>query len=182
MKLPLGSIRVTGTIESARGLLAAAELAAGPRLDHLAFGSTDFMTDIGADPKAEDRATLWARSFLVAVCRAAGLAPPIAPVWTRLDDEEGLRRSTEECRELGFFGRSCIHPRQLPTVHEVFTPSADQLAQAREVVQVHQEAERSGSGVAVTGSGHFVDAAVLRRAQGLIELSEGLELSPRGGT
>ncbi|MEJ2086626.1 MAG: CoA ester lyase, partial [Acidobacteriota bacterium] len=117
------SIRLTCTIESAKGLLAAEELARHPRVDRIAFGSTDFMADIGADPGAESTATLWARSWLVVACRAAGVMPPIAPVWTRLDDVDGLRRTTVECRQLGFFGRSCIHPKQIGPVHEAFTPS-----------------------------------------------------------
>ena len=95
-RLEAGSIRVTCTIESAKGLLAASELAQHQRVDRMAFGSTDFMADIGADPTAESMATLWARSSLVVICRAAGLIPPIAPVWTRLEDSDGLRRSSLE--------------------------------------------------------------------------------------
>jgi citrate lyase subunit beta/citryl-CoA lyase len=176
-----GRVRVTLTIESARGLLAAAEIAELPRVDRLAFGAADYLADVGADPAAEARATLWARSFLVAVSRAAGLAPPIAPVWTGLEDEEGLRASTLECRQLGFFGRSCIHPRQLAVVHELFTPSAEEIERARHLLAGHSVAERAGRGVSVAADGQFVDAAVVRRARGLIDLAEALEAAGGGG-
>jgi citrate lyase subunit beta/citryl-CoA lyase len=170
-----GAIPLTLTIESARGLLAAPQLAALPRVDRLAFGAADFLADVGADPIVESRATLWARSYLVAVSRAAGLAPPIAPAWTGLEDDEGLRVSTLESRQLGFFGRSCIHPRQLSIVHEIFTPSAEEIEKARRLVAGHSAAERSGMGVSVAEDGQFVDAAVVRRARSLIDLVETLD-------
>lgn len=180
--LAVGTVRLTCTIESASGLLASRELAEHSRVDRLAFGSTDFMADIGADPAHEARSTLWARSFLVVVCRAGGILPPIAPVWTRLDDEDGLRRDTLECRQLGFFGRTCIHPRQIRPIHEIFTPSTEEIEEARHTLALHQAVDHAGGGVAVDKGGRFVDPAVLRRARAVLELAGELEVVPGGGS
>ncbi len=162
-----GTLRLTCVVESAAGLLAARDLAAQARVSHLAFGEADFAADLGIEP---GEATLWARSSLVVAARAADIAPPIAPVYTHLGDPEGLHASTLEARRLGFFGRSCIHPRQLAAVHEVFTPSADEVDRARQLVAAHD------GGAAVTADGRFVDAAIVRRARGTVELAAALEM------
>ncbi len=163
-----GRVRLTCTIESAVGLLEARSLAEHPRVSHLAFGEADFVADIGAEVTEDGRSTLYARSQLVVAARAAGIAAPIAPVYTRLEDEDGLRRSTEAARVLGFFGRSAIHPRQLAAIHDVFTPDPEAVRRARDVVRAYEEA---GGGAATT-SGEFVDAAVVRRARRILELAE----------
>src|SRR6266487_532263 len=108
-------------IETARGVLAAAEIAAVPGVAHLAMGGVDLQRDLNAG--ADNLHTLYVRSHLVVASRAAGIAPPIDTVYPRLDDASGLREQAEFARALGFFGKSAIHPRQLPVLHEVFTPS-----------------------------------------------------------
>jgi len=160
--LERGHLRVTCTIESALGLAEARRLAEQPRVTHLAFGEADFAADVGAEPGF---GTLWARSSLVVAARAAGVAPPIASAFTRLPDEDGLRRTTLEARRLGFFGRSCLHPLQVAVVHDVFTPSAHEIDTAHRVIQAYEAAD---SGVTRSG-GLFVDAAVVRSARATIE-------------
>lgn len=163
------TLAITCTIESAAGLDVARDLARQPRVSHLAFGEADFAADIGAELDDGAVATLWARSSLVVTARAAGIAPPIAPVYTRLDDDDGLRRSTLEARRLGFFGRSCIHPKQLPQVHETFTPRPEQVEAARRILETF---EAAGGGATVADDGTFVDRAVARRARAVLELAQ----------
>jgi citrate lyase subunit beta/citryl-CoA lyase len=172
--LPAGSIRITPTIESANGVLAAGEIAKAPRVEALAFGHTDFVRDIGADPDAQQYETLYARSLLVLVSRAAGIKPPIAPVYTQIKDIDGLRQSTEAARRLGFFGRSCIHPTQLPVVHQVFTPTPEQTADAREIVLEFERAAAMGRQTILMTNGQFVDLAVVQRARAVLALAETL--------
>lgn len=100
--------------------------------------------------------------------RAAGLEPPIDSVYPRLDDEAGLREQTEFARSLGFFGKSAIHPRQLPVLHEVFTPSERELGWASEVVAAF---EASGGAALQLLGGEFVDLPVAQRARRLLELA-----------
>jgi citrate lyase subunit beta / citryl-CoA lyase len=153
-------------IESARGVLAAAEIAAVPGVRHLAMGGVDLQHDLNAGNG--NLQTLYVRSHLVVVSRAAGLEPPIDSVWPRLEDEAGLREQATFARSLGFFGKSAIHPRQLPVLHEVFTPSEQELGWAREVVAAFEAA--GGAALRLPG-GEFVDLPVAQRARRLLQLA-----------
>ena len=133
-------------IESARGLLAAAEIAAVPGVRHLAMGGVDLRRDLNAG--GGNLQTLYVRSHLVVASRAAGLEPPIDSVYPRLDDDAGLREQAEFARSLGFFGKSAIHPRQLAVLHEVFTPTAQEVAWAREVLAAFAAAGGDGAAAA----------------------------------
>jgi citrate lyase subunit beta/citryl-CoA lyase len=157
-------------IESARGLLAAQEIAAVPGVRHLSIGGVDLRRDLDAGDG--DLPMLHARSHLVVVSRAAGLAAPIDSVYARLDDADGLRRQTEFARSLGFFGKSAIHPRQLPVLHAVFTPSGDEIAWARDVLDAFATAN---GGAARLAGGEFVDLPVADRARRVLELAAALE-------
>lgn len=169
-----GTTALALTIESARGVLAAGDLATCARVRHLVFGAADFAADVAAEPGEDELETLHARSQLVVVSRAAGLQPPVAGAYTRLDDVAGLARSTRAARRLGFFGRSCLHPRQVPIVNEAFTPHPEELSRAQQIVRAHAAAAASRSGSSVLPDGQFVDAAVVRRAQALLDLADGL--------
>ena len=150
-------------IESARGLMAAAEIAAAPGVAHLAMGGVDLQRDLGTD--GSDTAALYARSHLVVCSRAARIGPPIDSVYPRLTDDDGLRAQAELARSLGFFGKSAIHPRQLPVLHAVFTPTEQELAWAREVLAAFEAAD--GGAVALP-DGEFVDLPVAQRAERLL--------------
>ncbi|MCX6551614.1 MAG: CoA ester lyase, partial [Acidobacteria bacterium] len=173
-----GGIGLVATIESAAGVLAAAEIARAPRMQAFTFGATDFVRDIGADPAASELATLYARQHLVLASRAAGLQPPVASVHTQLKDLEALRRTTEDARAIGFFGRSCIHPSQVPIVNDVFTPTSGQVAGARAIVEAWDEALARGVAAFAMQDGQFVDEAVVRRARAVVALALALEKGP----
>jgi citrate lyase subunit beta / citryl-CoA lyase len=153
-------------IESARGLLAAAEIAAASGVRHLAMGGVDLRRDLNAE--AGNLQTLYARSHIVVASRAAGLEAPIDSVYPRLDDDAGLREQAEFARSLGFFGKSAIHPRQLAILHEVFTPSDEEVAWAREVVAAFEAAEGEAFQLP---SGEFVDVPVAERARRVLEIA-----------
>jgi citrate lyase subunit beta / citryl-CoA lyase len=163
-----GTVRLYLSIETAAAALAASELAAAPRVARLVFGATDFLADIGSPGTVDGPATALARGLLVLASRAAGIGAPVDCVHTALDDEEGLRRGATAARELGFFGKSVIHPRQIPAVHEVFTPSADELATARRVLD-HVAAHGAG---ATRLDGELIDAAVVARARRLVAMTD----------
>jgi citrate lyase subunit beta / citryl-CoA lyase len=95
----------------------------------------------------------------------------VASVFTDLSDIEGLRVDTERQKRLGFFGRSAIHPRQVPVINEVFLPTDAEVTSAQAVLAAFEGAERVGSGVARLG-GQFVDLAVVRRARATLALNE----------
>jgi len=153
-------------IESAAGLLAAAEIARVPGVRHLAMGGVDLRKDLHAE--AGTLPLLHSRSHIVVASRAAGLEPPIDSVYATLDDDAGLREEAESARSLGFFGKSAIHPRQLAVLHDVFTPSDDEVAWAREVLEAFEEA---GGEALRLPSGEFVDVPVAERARRVLEIA-----------
>lgn len=162
-----GTVRLYLSIETAAAALAATELAAAPRVARLVFGATDFLADIGSPGTVDGPATALARGMLVLASRAAGIGAPVDCVYTALADADGLRRGARAARELGFFGKSVIHPRQIPVVHDVFTPSAAELDDARRVL-AHAEAHGAG---ATRLDGELIDAAVVARARRLVAMS-----------
>jgi citrate lyase subunit beta / citryl-CoA lyase len=173
--LGVGSVPLVCNIESALGVRNAEQIAAAsPRVRCLGFGAVDFVQDIGATPEPEGLATLYARSALVIASRVAGVQPPVDSVYTRLDDLEGLERSTHQSRGLGFFGRSCLHPRQVPVVNAAFTPTPAELDWARALLAAAQAAEQTGRGTLQLDTGEFVDVAVVRRAERLVQLADQL--------
>ena len=168
--LAAGSIGVYVTIESARGLHNVDALAAAPRVVRLCFGAADFLADIGGRGGHDARSTLYARSQMVIASRVAGIQAPVDNVHTNLDDLDGLRAGAELARDLGFFGKSVIHPKQIDAVHGVFTPSAEEVAFARAVVEAFDEAQARGE-AALSLDGQFIDPAIVARARGVLDLT-----------
>jgi citrate lyase subunit beta/citryl-CoA lyase len=164
-------------IESARGILAAEEIASVPGVRHLSLGGVDLRRDLGATDG--NLQTLYARSHLVVVSRAAGLDPPIDGVYARLDDDTGLRAQTEFARSLGFFGKSAIHPRQMAILHDVFTPSVEDLGWAQTVLDAFDTA---GGEAVKLPDGEFIDLPVADRARRLLELAGRLRTSAHART
>lgn len=162
-------------IESARGVLAAYEIACAPGVRNLAMGGVDMQRDLHAGNG--NLQTLHVRSHLVVASRAAGIERPIDSVYPQLDDDAGLREQTEFAHSLGFFGKSAIHPRQLPVLHEVFTPSDGDVAWARQVVAAFGAA---GGAALQLPSGEFVDLPVAERARRVLDLAA--DLDPQGAT
>jgi citrate lyase subunit beta/citryl-CoA lyase len=171
-----GRVGLDLTIETARGVAAARELAAAdPRVERLVFGAADFCRDVGAEPGPEDLETLYARSEVVLASRLAGLAPPAEGAYTRLRDPEGLVQRAERVKRLGFFGMSAIHPEQLSLIHGVFQPSPEELARAREVLNAYARAVQAGAGATRLPDGRFVDRPLAERAAWIIGLGEQAE-------
>ncbi|PVG80826.1 CoA ester lyase [Nocardioides gansuensis] len=156
---------VVPLLESAAAVLSAREIAAAPRVQRLQVGEADLRADVGVTLGEDERELLLVRSHVVLVSAAAGIAPPIAPVSTEFRDLDAFRRSTEALARLGFMGRACIHPAQVEVCHQVFTPTAHQLAWAEGVLAA---LESAASGVALDVNGRMIDEAVARRARSLI--------------
>ena len=167
--LRLGSLSVVAMIESARGLVHLAEIAASsPRLVGLMFGAEDFALDLGLwaarQPQASDH--LYARSSLAIAAASQGLQA-IDRVCTILGATEALSLDARQARDLGFSGKALIHPGQIPAVHEAFTPSPDELQFARRVVAAFEAAGTNDPG-AIAVEGQMVDRPVAERARQML--------------
>ncbi|MEZ4386365.1 MAG: aldolase/citrate lyase family protein [Candidatus Krumholzibacteriia bacterium] len=150
-------------IESALGAWKAYEIAsAHPSVVALAIGLEDYTADIGTQRTLEGTESFWARAQVLNGARAAGVQP-IDTVFSDVTDMDGLRESVEEARSLGFVGKGCIHPRQIPVVHEALAPTAAEIEKAVRIVRAFDEAQAKGLGVVALGS-KMIDAPVVKRA------------------
>jgi citrate lyase subunit beta/citryl-CoA lyase len=164
--MPRGSIVLVASIESARGLLDAREIAASTeRVVALLFGAEDFARDLSlpTELEAEARELVYARSAVVVASVAAG-KHAIDGIWPDVADAEGLRRDALQGRRLGFVGKSLIHPEQIQTANEVFSPSPAEVSHAQRVVDAFEGARSKGRG-AVALEGKMLDAPIVERAR-----------------
>lgn len=160
-------------IESAIGLLRAYEIAASsPRVMGLMFGAEDFANDLGlpTDRRGAARELAAARAQIVFAAAAAHVQS-YDGVWPEIADLDGLRRDSVQARELGFTGKTLIHPGQIETINAVFTPSDADADLARRVVAAFEEAERRGDG-AIAFGGQLIDRPIVERARRVIALYE----------
>jgi citrate lyase subunit beta/citryl-CoA lyase len=158
------------TVESAAGLAHLGPLAeASDRVSRIVFGERDFLADLGVGEPGP--LTDHARASIAVTSRALRLAAPIDGAFIDLTDDEGLRNSCRRARRLGFGGKSALHPRQLETIHEVFSPNQEEIEQAIAIVEAYDAARASGE-VTTVVEGRFVDEAVARRARSVIESGE----------
>ena len=154
-----GDRHILPLIETAAGFDAARKIAASPRVQRLLFGSIDFQVDLGIDGEGDE--LLFFRSQLVLVSRLAGLQAPVDGVCTEIDEPETLEADTLRGKRLGFGGKLCIHPRQVPLVNARFAPSLEEITWAKRVL----EAADKANGAAVAVDGRMVDRPVILKAE-----------------
>jgi citrate lyase subunit beta/citryl-CoA lyase len=140
-------------------------------VQRLQVGEADLKADIGVELGDDQRELLYVRSHVVLVSAAAGIDPPVGPVDTNFKDVEALKTSTEAVKRMGYLGRACIHPAQAAVVNEVFTPSAEEVAEARDLIERFDAAMAAGDGVCLDARGRMVDEAVVRQARRLLSLA-----------
>ncbi|MDQ2742146.1 MAG: CoA ester lyase [Chloroflexota bacterium] len=177
-----GRIKVEAQIESAQGLVNVDRIAAASdRLEALIFGPGDFsasirmpMASIGTedwwDEQYSGHRLHYAMSRVLVAARAAGIRAIDGPV-ANFRDLDALRRGCITARGLGFDGKWCIHPTQLPIVNDLFSPNLEEVAWAHTVVDAYQEALNSGNGAVSVGN-TMVDAASIKMAQTTLTLAE----------
>nr|WP_202887877.1 CoA ester lyase [Kribbella solani] len=162
------SARITALLESPLGVERAYEIAtADPRVEAIALGEADLSSALGVDG-AEGLA--WSRGRLVSASRAAGLGAPMMSVYPHVGDLPGLLRTSIEGLRLGFVGRTAIHPRQLATIVEAFTPTEAEATAAAELLAAVDAAGVADGGVIVLPDGRMVDPAMLGRAREITTL------------
>lgn len=170
--LAQGSLPVVAAIESARGLLAAPEIARAPSVTGLMLGTEDLALDLGLSVRREEEARelVYARSTLVVAARQAGVLV-IDGVYPDYQDLDGLREDAGQARRLGFDGKTLFHPGQIEEINRLFSPTQEELAHAKEVVDAFEEATRRGEGAVAVG-GQLVDLPIVRRAQRLLDIAD----------
>ncbi len=161
------------TIETPRGVLAAAEIAgASPRVSCLVAGTSDLVKDLGARHTPGRAEVLTSLSLIVLAARAHGLAA-LDGVHLDLADEAGFEASCRQGRDLGFDGKTLIHPRTVAAANRAFAPDAAELEEARRVIAAHAAAEAAGQGVVVV-DGRLVEALHVDGARRRVALAEAI--------
>jgi citrate lyase subunit beta / citryl-CoA lyase len=168
-------------LESARGIEAATEIAsAHERVVSITLGLEDLTADLGVPKTDAGSETLYARSRVVMAANAAGVQA-IDSVYGNVGDEEGLRSWAKASRAMGFVGMGCVHPRQIPVLHECFAPSPDEIERARRIVEAFEVARAAGNAVVSLGS-RMIDPPVVKRALAIVaQADEIVESSEEGG-
>jgi citrate lyase beta subunit len=166
-----GGIRLLVVVETARGIVNLAQIAAAdPRLQAIIFGAEDFAGDIGARRTTEGWEVFYARSAVVTHAAANDLQA-IDMVYIDFNDTDGLRREAQEGARMAFAGKQVIHPNQVAPVQQAFTPSEEAIAYARRVIQAFEENQQAGKG-AFALDGKMIDAPILKSAERVIAMAE----------
>lgn len=156
-KLGVG-VPIIALMETAEGLENVRQLSRSGAICRWAFGSVDFAADLTCSHTPE--ALSAARQELVLASRLGGLPAPIDGVTLDVADDEALARDAEHAKALGFAGKLCVHPSQIPVVEAVFAPNNEEIAWARKVLA-------AGDGVSKVGS-TMVDRPVRKRAADIL--------------
>jgi citrate lyase subunit beta / citryl-CoA lyase len=158
--LPTGT-GIIPLVETAAGVVDAVAVCGAPSVVRPAFGSVDLAAQLGVDHRSHE-ALRHARSALVLAAAATGRAAPIDGVTTALDDAGALDADVEAAIVLGFTGKLCVHPRQVDAVNHGFTPSDEDIAWARGVLDAAAD-----DSVAVY-KGQMIDRPVVLRARNIL--------------
>jgi len=156
-------------VETAEGVLEAAALACGPNVAGLVFGAADYRESLRAGRLPDETELLFARAQILHAARAAGIEAFDTP-WFEYKDIEGLEASAHRARQMGFDGKTAIHPNQVPVLNRVFSPSAAEIERARRIIEVMEKASAQGNNVA-TLDDEMVEALHLKEAYRVVSRS-----------
>ena len=161
--LEVGKIELICNIESYMGVLNAQEIAkADPRVVALSVAAEDLTASLKAQRTKAGLEVFYARNAVLLACRAAGI-DALDIVFSDINDEEGLRADTALAKNLGFDGKTVVHPRQIDVVNGYFTPSMKEIKYALRVLNAVEEGKKAGKG-AVTLDGGMIDKPMELRA------------------
>ena len=174
-----GNTAVILLVESALGVQNISQIAsAAAELNReflIAMGAADYALDMGIELTKDGGELIYPRSRIALACRAAGMGPPLdTPFMIDLKDMAALKNDAARAKQLGFQGKLCIHPNQIEPVHGIFTPTAEEIAFARRVVEVFEAEEARGT-AAILVDGKFVDYPVVERSRRILQLAARIE-------
>ena len=168
---PEGSVLIMAALESARGVINAMSICdSSERLFGIALSGGDYSKDLQVPISGTGVEFMGARQHMVIAARAAKVQC-FDTVWTNLDDMEGFRKETEIIHSMGFDGKSIVNPRQIPVVHEIYTPSEKSVIFAEKVIKEIDTKKAQGIGV-FTVDGKMIDIAFYDGAKRTIALAK----------
>lgn len=158
-----GTFKIIPLIETASAVLNVQEICtASNRVVAIAYGSEDFITDLEGIHDAEHQSLFTPRAMIAMGARATGVIP-IDTVHVRVHDLEDLEHNLILSRKLGFEGMLVLNPKEIPLVHQYYSPSEKQIEDARELLKLADEARADGEGVAIK-NGKFIGPPMIKAA------------------
>jgi len=159
-------------IETPRGVLRVEEIADHPRVACLVMGTSDLTKDLRARHTADRAPMLPSLAFCLLAARAAGI-DIVDGVHLDLDDAEGFARSCRQGRDLGFDGKTLIHPRQIEAANTSFAPDAAEVVWSKRIIEAFESASREGKGVVLV-DGKLVENLHVAEARRQVALAEAI--------
>jgi len=167
-KRKLKPIEIMPSIESAEGVVNTYTIASSSnRVSALVFGVFDLLNDLCIEYTKQSEGSKYARAKLPVDAKAAG-KHVIDAIWQDLDDETGLEEDCIIGRNLGYVGKSIIHPNQITAVHKIFYPTQAEIEWARKVCQAYVESTKKSKG-ATKVEGKMIDEVHFKRAKTLLD-------------
>jgi len=167
-QLPVGTFKVIPLIETAGAVMNIQEIckACPNRVVAVAFGCEDYVTSLRGQHDSDGESIFFARNMIVNGARACGVIP-IDTVHIKVHDLEDLERNLKLSKKIGFEGMLVLNPKELPLVHQYFSPTEEEIAWAEEMVALYEEAQREGRGVALK-NGKFVGPPMYGMAMNIL--------------
>lgn len=172
------TVAVWCMLETPRGILNAPSIADHPRVDALVMGTSDLTKDLHARPTRDRLPLLPSLGLCVLAARAAGITA-LDGVHLDLEDDAGLAAACRQAADLGFDGKTLIHPRQVAIANEAFAPAAGEVDWARRVIAAHAEAAARGQGVVVL-DGRLIENLHVDDARRVLALAEAIATRSTG--
>jgi len=171
----IGSTKMMAAVESAIGVINAYSIAiSSKRLIGIALGAEDYVTNLKTKRYADGIELMGARSQIVIAARAAGIYA-LDTVYSNIDNEEGFKREVELIKQLGFDGKSVINPKQIKPVHEIYSPTAQEIKKSIDISRAAKAAQKQGLGV-ISLNGKMIDKPIIERAERLLQLAKAVGL------
>ena len=168
--IPRHSMVVLAILETALGLARLAEIASyageAPRFQGLIFGALDYIASLGGQTTESGKESFYARSAVILHAKAHGLQA-VDTVYPAYKDLEGLLKDTQRGIEMGYTGKQIIHPAQIEPVQTAYSPTAEQVKRAQQIVSAYEERAKAGIG-AFALDGQMVDMPVIKEAMALL--------------
>ncbi|MDQ2092098.1 HpcH/HpaI aldolase/citrate lyase family protein [Marimonas arenosa] len=168
----VGDMPIWAMMETTHGIWNAMEVAAHPAVQGFVAGTNDLAKELNCRARADRLPMMTSLQLMLLAARAHGVVA-VDGVYNQFKDEDGLRVECEQGRDLGFDGKTLIHPAQVDVTNEVFSPSEEEIDLARRQIEAFEEVERTGQGVAVV-DGKIVENLHVETAQKILAMASAI--------
>ncbi|CAK7020646.1 aldolase/citrate lyase family protein [uncultured Phascolarctobacterium sp.] len=166
-----GSIKIVASIETALGVINSYNIAsASTRMLAIGLGAEDFRTDMRMERSETGAEILFARNMIALNAHAAGITA-MDYVYSNIKNDDGFREDVRLGKQLGYTGKSVVHPNQIAIVHEMYTPTEKAINDAKEILNAYEEALKNASGVTAV-NGKMIDKPMVTRAMSVLSYAK----------